>query len=312
MGGTYTELVGGSIRLLRGTRPLANDWDMSSSVIPSAYILDGRYRLDGVLGEGGMGRVYLAEDLRLGRKVAVKVLSGRHGQDPALCERLFREAKAAARANHPAIITVFGYGTDAKTNVSYLVMERLEGQTVEERIEQSGPLSVADALKVGAQLADAIDAVHQVGVIHRDLKPSNVFLATRGMRVDDVKLLDFGVAKLVDMNTLTATGQIFGTLQYMAPEQLQDTKRVDELVDLYALGAVIYECLCGEPVFAHGNDAQVAAQVLFGTITPASQRRRDVPQALDALVMRCLARGKQDRPKSAREVRDALLSMQTR
>jgi len=281
-----------------------------SSVMPSAFILDGRYRLDDVLGEGGMGRVYGGEDLRLGRQIAIKVLSGR-SQDASLCERLFREAKAAARANHPAIVTTFGYGTDSQTGVSYVVMERLAGRTLEDRLATNGRLSIPETLRIGAELADALDAVHQVGVIHRDLKPSNVFLATRGMRVDEVKLLDFGVAKLVDMNTLTSTGQVFGTLQYMAPEQLKDTKRVDELADVYALGAVIYECMLGRPAFAAGNDAQVAAQVLFGDVSAPSALRGDVPPALEALVMQCLARDRTQRPRAARAVRDALIALKS-
>ena len=269
-------------------------------------LLDGRYRLKSVLGEGGMGRVYDGEDLRLGRRVAVKVMLDDNSGDESLGERFFREAKAAARADHPAVVTTFGCGTDLELGISYVVMERLQGETVEARIRRIGPLPLALIVRIALETADALAAVHAADVIHRDLKPTNLFLATRGRRVDQLKLLDFGVAKQLDLPSLTTTGQVYGTPMYMAPEQLQDSKRVDARCDLYSLGAVLLECATGKPPFRATQEVALIAEIVFGESPKLRGVRADLNGPLAEVIERCLAKRASDRYPSALAVIEAL------
>lgn len=277
----------------------------NSHPIPIGAVLDGRYRVHALLGHGGMGYVYDAEDMRLGRHVAIKIVRDT-GDDSNVGERLFREAKAAARAEHPAVVTAYGFGTDPELEVDYFVMERLQGETVGERIAHVGPLPLPLALRIAIETCDALIAVHDAGVIHRDLKPNNIFLASRGQRVDMVKLLDFGVAKQLSLQTLTTTGQICGTPMYMAPEQLSDSKRVDVRCDVYALGAVLYECLTGAPPFSAPNTLALAFRVFYGEEPDARKLRRDLPEAFAAIVTRCMHKDREQRFADARSVYLAL------
>ncbi len=269
-------------------------------------LLDGRYRVGARIGSGGMSVVHQAEDLRLSRKIALKLIGGTSSD--ALVERLFREARAASRADHPAVVTVFAYGTDSATGVHYLAMERLEGEDLASRIARERPLPVEFVLRLGTEIADALAAVHATGVVHRDLKPSNVFLATRGMRVDDVKLLDFGIAKQLDLQTLTTPGQVIGTIAYMAPEQLLDAKKVDNRSDLYALGAVLFECLVGEPPFKGNSITEITTKILYDEPDRISAFRSDLPADAVAIIERCMSRRMRDRYATALQVQEALLA----
>lgn len=252
-----------------------------------------------------MGRVYEAQDIRLGRNVALKVMHGDAGDD-SLAERLFREAKAAARADHAAVVTTYGYGVDPELGLNYVVMECLQGETLAQRLTRVGPLPVPALQRVALEIADALTAVHEAGVVHRDLKPSNVFLATRGRRVDDVKLLDFGVAKQLDLQTLTATGQVYGTPMYMAPEQLADSKRVDQRCDLYSLGATLFESATGRAPFKSTNVTALVAEVMFGPVPDVRAHRSDLPTALAEAITRCLSKQAHERFQTARSLYDAL------
>lgn len=270
-------------------------------------LLDGRYRLGATIGSGGMSRIFEAEDLRLGRQVAIKLLHTQDDREP-VAERLFREAKAAARANHPAVVTVFAYGTDEARGVDYLVMERLHGQDLGARIAEQGAQSIEFARRIGLHLADALAAVHATHVVHRDLKPSNVFLARRGARSDEVKLLDFGVAKHLDLHTLTDTGEVVGSLAYMAPEQLRDPKDVDARADIYAVGVLLYECLSGKPRLAARDVFALSQLVLRAESPPLRGIRPEVPQPLADIIERCMARDADNRYPNANTLYEALSS----
>ncbi|MEY4508267.1 MAG: hypothetical protein RLZZ450_389 [Pseudomonadota bacterium] len=273
-------------------------------------LLDGRYKLGELLGAGGMSMVYEAEDHRLLRSVAIKVIRGRSSHE--LVERLFREAKAASRADHPAVITVYAYGSDATTGLDYLVLERLRGSDLAARIREQRRLPIDLVTRIGIEAADALSAVHAAGVVHRDLKPANIFLARRGMRVDEVKLLDFGTAKHFDLQTLTSPGQVLGTLAYMPPEQMKDSKHIDARVDIYSLGVSLYECLVGDLPFSFESGAQRAAQLLLGLVecVPVQSARPDVPRGLAEVIDRAIARRPNDRFPTANAMRKALMASQ--
>lgn len=279
-----------------------------TSLIPEGSALDARYLLGRVLGQGSMGVVYEAKDLRLTRRVAIKVMRDGAVRN-SLGERLFREARAAASANHPAVVTVYGYGTDAAAGVSYVAMERLEGEDLQKRLEQQGPLPFGFVTRVGRDVADALTTVHAAGVIHRDLKPGNIFLATRHERIDDVKVMDFGLAKLANITAVTATGEVLGTPQYMAPEQMLDSKHVDARTDVYALGVTLFECLTGTRPFQGNNLMELATTILSPARPDVRTLRPNVPAGLAEVVNRAIRRSPSERFQSADAMRDAFVAL---
>jgi serine/threonine protein kinase len=258
-----------------------------------------------MLGEGGMGMVYEAEDIRLGRRVAVKVLHSDSRGDTEV-ERLFREARIAAAVQHDAIVLPFGYGSDPDLDIDYIVMERLYGETLQQRIQRAKPLPVSWVLQLGLDIAHALAAVHASGAVHRDLKPSNIFLAARGRRVDDVKLLDFGLSKRLDFTTLTRPGEIRGTPMYMAPEQFSDFRNVDSRADVYAFGAILFECLSGAPPFRASNPLALAVHIVCGSQPNLALLRPKLPEKLVRIVHRCMRKRADERFANARKVFDAL------
>jgi len=270
-------------------------------------LLAGRYRLKYTLGQGGMSTVYAAEDLRLGREVAIKLI--RETQTSQLSERLFREAQAAARANHPGVVTVFAHGTDDDTGRDYLVMEKLEGEDLKTRLARLQHLPSQQVLTLARDVADALAAVHATGVLHRDLKPGNIYLARRGLRVDEVKLLDFGLAKHLDWQTLTEPGQLVGTIAYMAPEQLIASGKVSARSDVYGLGVVMFECLSGRLPHTASSVPGLAAAITGQDAPPLARVRLDVPAGMCEVVDRCLAREPSRRFASARALCAALLAL---
>jgi eukaryotic-like serine/threonine-protein kinase len=246
----------------------------------------GRYRLGARLGAGGFGTVYAARDERLGRPVAVKVIPA-----DGSAERAQREARAVARLDHDAIVALFDAGEE--DGCRYLVSELVEGRTLAQ-LEASGELSDRDVLRIGLSLADALAHAHERGVIHRDVKPQNVIVPhTASSRRGAAKLTDFGVAHIAGEDALTATGDVVGTLAYMAPEQAAG-RPVDERADLYALGLVLYEALAGvNPVHA-GSPSATARRI--GTVLPGLARRRpDLPEELCAAIDRAIVPEPDDR-----------------
>ena len=260
------------------------------------------YRITGHLGAGGMGTVYLAEDLALHRKVALKFLLPRAAGDPDAAVRLLREARAASALDHPHIATVYEVGE--ANGQPFIAMAHYEGETLAQRL-QRGPLPHLDAARVVAQIADALDSAHGAGIVHRDLKPSNVMLTKTGQ----VKILDFGIAK-VDPGSagetaqqLTAEGMTVGTAAYMSPEQAAG-RPVDARSDLWSLGVVLYEMVTGRVPFAGANSLAVIHEILTTTPQPVRNTRPDVPVELEQIVERALTRDRDQRKITPAEIRD--------
>ena len=264
------------------------------------------YEITRAIGKGGMGEVYQATDTRLDRTVAIKVLPEHLADDPKRRERFEREARAISSLNHPHICTLHDIGE--ADGVHYLVMEYVEGLTLARRLEK-GPLKLDQALEYAIQIADALDKAHRQGVVHRDLKPGNIMLTKSG-----VKLLDFGLAKLgsksgpleqrstvEEREPLTAEGEILGTLQYMAPEQLEG-RDTDSRTDIFAFGAVLHEMVTGKKAFEGVSQASLIAAIMQNDPRPMSDLQGLVPPALDRLVRQCLAKDPEDRWQTAGDV----------
>jgi serine/threonine protein kinase len=235
-------------------------------------ILDGRYQLGSLLGVGGMARVYLASDRVLERQVAVKVLSLPYAQDPLFVERFRREARSAARLSHPNIVAVFDSGSDA--GLHYLVMEYVAGQSLAQLLADRGRLAPRRAAELAIEVCRALAAAHAQGLVHRDVKPGNVLVTEDGR----VKVTDFGIVKAAAATTLTGTGTVLGTAAYLSPEQAQGGP-VDARSDLYSLGCVLYELLCGSPPFGSGADG-LRWRLPPGTCTSRPRRRRRATRRL--------------------------------
>jgi len=243
--------------------------------------LGGRYRIDVQVGRGGMAHVYRATDTVLGRTVAVKVLNPDYASDPAFVERFRREARAAARLNHPNVVAVFDTGSDG--DLHYIVMELVEGTTLADVLSADGPLDPARAASIAERIAEALAFAHSNGLVHRDVKPANVMITPAGQ----VKVMDFGIARLATAHTITQTSTVFGTAAYLAPEQAQG-ERVDGRADVYALGVVLYEMLAGRVPFEADSALAVASKHVFEEPEPPSSVRPGVPAPLEAVTMRAL------------------------
>jgi eukaryotic-like serine/threonine-protein kinase len=269
----------------------------------------GPYEIASPLGAGGMGEVYRARDTRLERTVAIKILPAQFSCDPVRKQRFEREAKTISSLNHPHICTLHDIGHQDGTD--YLVMECVEGETLARRLEK-GPLPLDQALKFGAQIADALDKAHRSGVVHRDLKPGNIMLTKSG-----VKLLDFGLAKPLSeaiasgqtlsisptrSRPLTEEGSIVGTVQYMSPEQLE-TKETDARSDLFSFGAVLYEMVTGNHAFVGRSQASIIAAILEHEPQAISSFQPLAPGALDRLIRACLAKDPDERIQTAHDVK---------
>ena len=298
-------------RLSSGSRPAAGTV-LASAAIPADVpttlgkipaIVDGKYRIDTLVGRGGMGAVYRAHDLRLGRDVAIKVVRADLLADPAARSRFSREAQIVARLQHPAIVTVFDYGT-LPDGAAFLVMEYVRGEDLRSLLKREQQLAPPNAIPLVAGIAAGIEFAHRAGVLHRDLKPENVLLPDSGI---GPKVLDFGVATIADsetanFQTLTHGGTIVGTPAYMAPEQLRG-ERVDERADVYSLAVVTFEILTGRLPFGAGSIVEIGIKQtdLTGQVDVSG-----VPATLLPVLMKALSLARDERPASAAAFASAL------
>jgi eukaryotic-like serine/threonine-protein kinase len=268
----------------------------------------GPYEVLSALGAGGMGEVYRGRDTRLDRTVAIKVLPSSVAEDAERRDRFEREARAVSALNHPNICTLYDIGH--QDGVDYLVMELVEGESLETRLTK-GPLPLDQVLRLGTEIADALGKAHRQGIIHRDLKPANVMLTRSGS-----KLLDFGLARMdappgtsssvsflptQHQKALTQAGTVLGTFQYMSPEQLEG-RDADARTDIFAFGALLYEAVTGRKAFESKSQASLISAIMAGTPPPISATQPLTPPALDRVIQKCLAKDPDDRWQTAQDL----------
>lgn len=259
-------------------------------------LVDNRYRIERPLGNGGMAEVYLAHDDVLGRDVALKVMNGRYAHDDEFVERFRREAQHAAALSHPNIVPIYDRG-ESETGTYYIAMEYLSGGTLKDRILKRGPLPARTAAAVAAQIAEALQVAHRKGVIHRDIKPHNILITDSG----DIKVTDFGIARAASSSTMTRTGSIMGTAHYISPEQAMG-ESVGPPSDLYSLGVVLYEMLTGELPYDAETPIGIAMKHVNGQLKPPIEVDPSIPEGINAITCRLLAKDPKDRYASAAEL----------
>jgi eukaryotic-like serine/threonine-protein kinase len=276
-------------------------------------VIRERYRLDALIGEGGMATVWRAWDLTLQRPVAVKLLFARESHtEEVLVDRFLREARIAASVQHRNVIHIVDFGTTADGQ-PFMVMELLEGETLAARLRRQKPLPVADVVQIGHLTLRGLGAVHAAGIIHRDLKPENVYLKNEGGVVYP-KILDFGISRSIDpphgprSALTTREGVIVGTPEYMSPEQARGVKQIDYRTDLYSMGVVLYESLTGKLPFVSENVGDLIIKIVTGSAIPVHELVPSVPRAVSDVVSRAMARLPGDRFLDAAEMQEALLT----
>ncbi|MEJ7818760.1 MAG: protein kinase, partial [Rubrobacteraceae bacterium] len=258
--------------------------------------VDKRYRILKPLGSGGMADVFLAHDDVLDRDVALKVMSGRYASDDEFVERFRREAQSAAALSHPNIVSIYDRG-ESEDGTYYIAMEYLPGGTLKDRIVKRGALAPHTASAVALQIAEALQAAHDRGVIHRDIKPHNILITESG----DLKVTDFGIARAASSSTMTKTGSILGTAHYISPEQAMG-EHVGFASDMYSLGIVLYEMLTGELPYDADSPIGIAMKHVNGHLIPPNVLNPSVPDGINAVTARLLSKDPADRYTSDSEL----------
>ncbi len=267
----------------------------------------GRYRIESVLGEGGMATVYSAKHTLVDRECAVKVMNPMFAQDPVVRERFFREAKNTIKLAHPNVVDIFDHG-ECEDGTPFLVMEHLRGGTLAQLIEE-GAIPVKRAVGLMIQIACGIARAHDLDVIHRDIKPENIFVCRRQSGSDLVKILDFGIARALREKPLTSAGEVFGTPQYMAPERISQPNDAGPSSDLYAIGVVFYEMVTGRLPFEAREIASIFIKHLREPPPSSRASNPEVPEDLDVLITRMMAKTVNERPVDAHKVQEDLTAI---
>ncbi|MEO8701958.1 MAG: serine/threonine-protein kinase [Kofleriaceae bacterium] len=267
----------------------------------------GQYRIIRKIGAGGMGTVFVGEHILLGRRAAIKTLLPALSVQREIVDRFFTEARATSAISDPGVVQVFDFGYHVD-GTAYIVMELLAGESLAARLDRLGKLSAREALRITRQIAGALAAAHAQSIVHRDLKPENMFLIADGEAVagERAKLLDFGICKISDDPTLTQTGVMLGTPVYMSPEQCQGSKEVDHRADIYGLGCVLFHMLTGRPPFDCEGTGEFIVAHLQETPPLPTKLVATLPDAVDDIVMRCLAKSPESRYQSMVELQEAI------
>ncbi len=270
-------------------------------------VIGGRYRVDHLLGVGGSASVYEAEDITFGRRVAIKIPHENVGAESVAAKRLVREARASGAVGHPNVCEISEIGA-LPNGTPFIVMERLTGETLRDRITNEGRLPFADIVDIMMQVLSGLGAAHDRGIIHRDVKPENIFLAQRMGCAALVKILDFGLVSTdrLAREALTVTGVVVGTPYYLAPEHIRGLRDVDPRLDLYACGVVLYEATSGRRPFTASNTAELFREIMAGSAPSLTDLRRDTPPDLVAIVRRAMAKSPADRYPNAGSFQKAL------
>lgn len=276
------------------------------------HVLGNRYEVGDLIGRGGMAEVRLGYDTRLSRSVAIKILRADLARDPMFLARFRREAQSAAALNHPSIVSVYDTGEEqvssesgATLSLPFIVMEYVKGHTVSSLLNDGDPVPISEAVQIVAGVLSALEYSHREGIIHRDIKPGNVMITEDGK----VKVMDFGIARAIadSAATMTQTNSVVGTAQYLSPEQARG-EVVDARSDLYSTGCLLYELLTGKPPFTGDSAVAVAYQHVSETPIPTSTIASDIPDSLDRVVMKALAKRREDRYQNATDFRHELLA----
>ena len=275
-------------------------------------VLDNKYKLLRVLGEGGMGAVYEARHSVIGRLCAVKFLHAEIAHNPEVVKRFVREAQAAAAIGHPNIIDIYDVGVTSD-GAPYLVMEYLVGCSLGDELENRKKLPPAEAAEILAQALSALEVAHRHGVIHRDLKPDNLYLVRSPNTAPRVKILDFGISKVSDPSKpedrMTSTGMVLGTPYYMAPEQARGDRDIDHRIDLYSMGIILYELTTGRVPFTGDNYNQLLLKILTEKFPTPRQLDPSLSEDLEAVILKAIERDRALRYGSAKEMHDDLLNL---
>ncbi|MDQ3036859.1 MAG: protein kinase [Myxococcota bacterium] len=276
-------------------------------------LVAGKYRVKRLLGHGGMGSVYKAENVAIGRTVALKVLHTHLADDGTTLARFQREARIAASAGHAHIVEMLDMGVEP-TGAPYIVMEYVRGQSLAKLLKEGPPLEPARAVQIAGGILAGLAAVHARGIVHRDLKPENVMLTTKGGSSDFVKIFDFGISTFIDAvldpsgpNDLTPSGRTMGTPFYASPEQLQGERGRDARVDIWAVGVLLYEMLAGHKPFDRPNFPELCRSILEAKPAPLARVRAGLPAGLDAVVQRALSKHPEERFQNAAQMAAALV-----